>query len=115
MDKREGKYFPQKLLCGKCKRCFNASKLASRLQGQDTSLSSALHSPLIPRSRGQDEPHDFYPERELSYCLSPYSAMMLSGKLRQEVHHGYCSAADSSYSPFAFSTRSVTMSGGRHG
>src|SRR5215831_19850806 len=68
-----------------------------------------------PRSRDQAEPHDFYSGAELSYDLSPYSAMMLLGKLRQEVHHGHCRPADSSRGTCTVGLGGLTASGSRHG
>ena len=42
-----------------------------------------------------------------------HCAMMLQRRLRQEVHHGHCSAADSSRGPFAFGPGSLTALGSR--
>jgi hypothetical protein len=67
----------------------------------------------FPRSRGQDKPHNFYLGAKPSYRLRPYAAMMLAGKLRQEVHHGHCRPADSSCGTFTVGPGRLTASGGR--
>ena len=72
--------------------------------------------PKTPRARDEVEPHDFCSGGETHYCLATalrYDAV--GGRLRQEVHHGPYSAADSACGPFALGPGGITASGGRHG
>ena len=66
-----------------------------------------------PRSRDQAKPYDFYLGGASPYWSRRHSAMMVSQRLRQEVHHGSDRAADASPGTFALHPRRLTMSGGR--
>src|SRR5262252_2575763 len=67
-----------------------------------------------PRSRGQDELHDFSSGAAPRYSLRLDCAMM-PGKLQQEVHHGHYHPADSSRGPFTVGPGCLTASGSRSG